>query len=206
MVMMLMRIVPAVAVSTITVDRLKKFAKAIRWFADVSHPINPEAMTVSVALILDKALDSLFDKRKNDSSVVPKYDPKTMSLLLHHDLMVEFFAKKIGTRGYPLAYVLRSNAIPSPNPSPLLPNRPFSEEHGSVSNALFSDDNAEVQEYFEEAYVGSHVHPTLKSFSRSKDGRSSWISILEQFMSEEKWREELKRQETITTSRRWKEN
>ena len=173
-------------------------------------------LTVSVALILDKALDSLFDKRKNDSSVVPKYDPKTMSLLLHHDLMVEFFAKKVGTRGYALAYVLRSDAVPNPNPSPLLPNRPYSEEHGSVSNEsiarvshdhpLFSDDNAEVQEYLEEAYVGTYMHPTLKSFSRRKDGRSSWISILEQFMSEERWREELKRQETTTTTRRWKGN
>ena len=68
-------------------------------------------MIVSVALILDKALDSLLDKRKNDSSTVPKYDPKTMSLLLHHDLMVEFFAKKVGTRGYPLAYVLLQTQI-----------------------------------------------------------------------------------------------
>ena len=76
----------------------------------------------------------------------------------------------------------------------------------SHDHPLFSDDNAEVQEYLEEAYVGTHVHPTLKSFSRKKDGRSSWISILEQFMSEERWREELKRQETITTTRRWKGN
>ena len=91
--------IPAVVISAITVDRLKKFAKAIRWFADVSRTITPETMTVSVALILDKALDSLIDKRKNDTSSVPKYDPKTMSLLLHHDLMVEFFAKKVGTRG-----------------------------------------------------------------------------------------------------------
>ena len=49
--------------------------------------------------------------RKNDTSTVPKYDPKTMSLLLHHDLMVEFFAKKVGTRGYPLAYVLLQTQI-----------------------------------------------------------------------------------------------
>ena len=54
--------------------------------------------------------------------------------------------------------------------------------------------------------MGTHVHPTLKSFSRKKDGRSSWLAILEQFMSEERWREELKRQETITTTRRWKGN
>ena len=58
----------------------------------------------------------------------------------------------------------------------------------SHDHPLFSDDNAEVQEYLEEAYVGTHVHPTLKSFSRKKDERSSWISILEQFMSEERWR------------------
>ena len=207
---------PPVALSALTVDRLKKFAKAIRWFADVSRSISPESLTVSVALILDKALDSLKDKRKNDASKVPKYDPKTMSLLLHHDLMVEFFAKKVGTRGYPLAYVVRSNEAPDPLPSPLLPNRPYSEQNGSVASEsimrasqdhpLFSDDNAEVQEFLEEAYVGTHVHPTLKSFSRGKDGRSSWLAILEQFMSEERWREELKRQETITTTRRWKGN
>ena len=65
--------IPAVAVSAITVDRLKKFAKAIRWFADISRPINPETMTVSVALILDKALDSLLDKRKNDSSTAREF-------------------------------------------------------------------------------------------------------------------------------------
>ena len=205
-----------VAVSALTVDRLKKFSKAVRWFGDVSRSISPESLTVSVALILDKALDSLKDKRKNDKSVVPKYDPKTMSLLLHHDLMIEFFAKKVGTRGYPLAYVLRSDSLPDLVPSPLLANRPYSEENGSVANEsvarashdhpLFSDDNAEVQEFLEEAYVGTHVHPTLKSFSRRKDGRSSWLAILEQFMSEERWREELKRQETITTTRRWKGN
>ena len=89
---------------------------------------------MSVAKILDKALGSLKDKRKNDSSDVPKYDPKTMSLLLHHDLMVEFFAKKVGTRCYHLAYVLRSNAVPDLNPSPLVPNRPYSQENGSVSS------------------------------------------------------------------------
>ena len=187
---------PPVALSALTVDRLKKFAKAIRWFADVSRSISLESLTVSVVLILDKAIDSLKDKRKNDSSDVPKYDPKTMSLLLHHDLMVEFFAKKVGTRGDPLAYVLRSNAVPDPVPSPLLPNRPYSEDNGSVfsesivrashDHPLFSDDIAEVQEFLEEAYVGTHVHPTLKSFSRRKDGRSSWLAILEQFMSEER--------------------
>ena len=71
---------PLVALSALTVDRLKEFAKAIRRFADVSRSISPESLTVSVALILDKALDSLKDKRKSDSSDIPKYDPKTMSL------------------------------------------------------------------------------------------------------------------------------
>ena len=117
--------IPPVAVSALTVDRLKKFSKAVRWFADVSHSISPESLTVSVALILDKALDAFKDKRKNDSSVVPKYDPKTMSLLLHHDLMIEFFAKKVETRDYPLAYVLRSNALPDPVPSPLFGQSPL---------------------------------------------------------------------------------
>ena len=39
--------IPAVAVSAITVDRLKKFAKAIRWFGDVSRPIDPDSLRCS---------------------------------------------------------------------------------------------------------------------------------------------------------------
>ena len=58
----------------------------------------------------------------------------------------------------------------------------------TIIHPLSCDDNAEWQEFLEKAYVGTHVHPTLKSFSRRKDWRSSWLSILEQFMKFDKKR------------------
>ena len=57
--------IPAVEVSAITVDRLKKFAKAVRWFADVGRPITPETLTIPVAVVIDQAMAALKDRKPN---------------------------------------------------------------------------------------------------------------------------------------------
>ena len=84
--------------------------------------------------------------------------------------MIEFFTKKIGARNIPLAYVIRPSVVPDVNPTPLLDNRPFTAETLTVANELverathdhpvYADDNATVHGYLEDAYVGTHVHPT----------------------------------------------
>ena len=64
-------------------------------------------------------------------------------------------------RTIPLAYVTRPTVNVPVNASPLAPNKPHSEEHGSVEaelvaraspvHELYRDDNAEVYYYLEEA-------------------------------------------------------
>ena len=109
---------------------------------------------------------------------------------------------------------VRKDEVPTLNPPPLLHNRPYSNESGSVMMELvnrssfedpnFVQENAEFLNILEEGFEGSHVYPTLKAFRKKKDGRKAWMAIMSQYMSVETWRNELKRVEGIVTKRVWK--
>ena len=171
-------------------------------------------MNVDTVNVIDAAFDSMTFKKSIKRSEVPKYMPKSMSILYYHDLMMECLSKVCGARGIPLIMCTRKEEVPTPDLSPLIYYRPYSHESGSVvmeliNRASFDDpnyvkENSELLNILEEGFEGSHVYPTLKAFRKRKDGRTAWLAIKSQYMNEEKWRGELKRVEGIVTKRTWK--
>ena len=68
----------------------------------------------------------------------------------------------------------RKEEVTTPDQSPLIHNRPYSNESGSVvmeliNRASFDDpnyveENSVLLNILEEGFEGSHVYPTLKAF------------------------------------------
>ena len=208
--------IPPVSISAISVERMKMAAQAVRYYNVIDRSIRLSCMGVSVIDMLDKALTALDERKSATKPAVPVFDPKQQSILQNYEAVLEHLSKEVGCRGIPLIAYLRKEAIPAAVAPPLVTNRPYSLEHGSVRQELVAratfddpkseDDKARILEFLEEVYAGTHVHPTLKAFKKKKDGRGAWMAIVSQYMSSERWREELKVQERIVTKRVWKGN
>ena len=203
--------IPAISLSPVSLDRLKKAMAAVQYYAMVARPINLNNLNVATVNVIDAAFETMKTKKSKKRSDVPKYMPKSMSILYYHDLIIEYISKVCGARGNPLVMCARKDEVPTQNPPPLLHNRPSSNEFGSVMMGLvhfssFEDpnsveENAEFLNILEEGFEGTHVYPALKAFRKKKDGRRAWMAIMSQYMSVEKWRGELKRVEGIVTKR-----
>ena len=109
---------------------------AVQYYAMISRPINLNNLNVATVNAIDAAFETMKTKKAEKRSDVPKYMPKSMSILYYHDLIMEYISKVCGARGIPLVMCARKNEVPIPNPSPLLHNRPYSNESGSVMMEL----------------------------------------------------------------------
>ena len=126
----------------------------------------------------------------------------------------DFLNRVIGVRTIPLAYVTRPTVDVLVNAPPLAPNKPHSEEHGSVEaelvarashvHELYWDDNAEVYYYLEQATRSTQYAASIKPYQRGKDGRGAWAALTNQYTAKDKWEAEIKKQHDLLHTRVWK--
>jgi hypothetical protein len=113
----------------------------------------------------------------------------------------------------PLAYVIREDvAVPAAAPALLL-RQPHSLEHGSVeaelvararhNHALYRDDNANVYYKLEEATRSTPYAASIKPFQRYKDGRGAFQALTNQYAEQDKWEQELKKQDDLLHTQEW---
>jgi hypothetical protein len=151
--------------------------------------------------------------RKEDKPEVPKIT-KALPILKWVEAFDDFLSLAIGTRNIPLSYLTRDDVDPPNPPPPLMNNRAYSTEHGSVemelvarashNHAAFRDDNLKLYHYLEEATRGTFYAASLKPYQRGKDGRSAYNSIRSQYAGRDKWEAEIKHQDDLLHTRVWK--
>jgi hypothetical protein len=120
----------------------------------------------------------------------------------------------VGSRTIPLAYIIRTDITVPVDAPALEANQPYSTEHGSVEaeliarashgHALYRDDNAKIYYFLEEATRTTSYAASIKPFQRTKNGRGAWFALVQQYAGEDKWRAELKNQDELLHSRKWK--
>jgi hypothetical protein len=74
----------------------------------------------------------------------------------------------------------------------------------SHDHPSYRDDNAQVYYHLEEATRGTPYAATLKPYQRRKDGRNALLSIRSQYAGKDKWDAEIKRQDDLIHTRKWK--
>ena len=157
---------------------------------------------------------ALKERSKNDETPdVPKIS-KALPIIKWTESFHDFLGQVIGVRTIPLTYVVRGQvevAIPAP---PLMTNQPHSLEHGSVElelvnrashdHPLFRDDNSKLYYLLEEATRSTQYAASIKPFQRRKDGRGAWMALIGQYAGQDKWEAEIKKQEQLLHTRKWK--
>ena len=90
--------------------------------------------------------------------------------------MQDFWGKVIGVRNVPLVYIVWEIAQVHMLPPPIVPNRPFYGEHGSVEQEMIAkllhehpvvdNDNGTCFNHLEEATRGTIIAATIHPFKR----------------------------------------
>ena len=95
-----------------------------------------------------------------------------------------------------------------------MPNQPYAAEYESVeeetiarathTHPLYRDDNASLYFYLEEANRSTMYTSSIQPYSRRKDGRGAWFAIANQYAGKDKWGAELKKQDDLLHTYKWK--
>ena len=199
-----------------SLKRLKIAAEAVRYYDSIGRTLTPGNLRYSTTLkSFELQWKSLKERKDNDQPDVPKLT-KNLKIIAWSEAFTDFLARVIGVRNAPLTYVIRPEVdVPAVAP-PLIARHPHSAEHGSVEGELiarlshtspiFRDDNNSVYHFLEEATRGTVYGKTLKPFTRAKNGREAYLSVISQHAGEDKWNKELKSQESFLQTRVWKGN
>jgi hypothetical protein len=156
---------------------------------------------------------ALMDKKGKDEPETPKIS-KSLNIMKWSEAFRDILHRCIGVRNVPIVYVIREEAaVPAVVPA-LMAGQPHSTEAGSVEmeltlrashiHPLFREDNEAVYHRLEEATRGTSYAASLKPYQRTKDGRGAFQAIISQYAGEDKWESELKKDESLLHTRKWK--
>ena len=124
-----------------------------------------------------------------------------------------FLSRTYGLRKAPLTYVVRENGeVPNENDDPLQQGKSYGSS-GSVldelikrlthNHPLFKSDNAAVYSMLEEASRGTIYATTIKTFSRSKNGRQAWQAMVSSHAGTDKWEGMFKERSKFLMNTKW---
>ena len=193
--------------------RMVEACDLIRFYRDIGRVWTPGNIRYVTIMNFTQQWKSLKDRKDGDQPEVPKIS-KDLGILRWSEAFKDFLNRCIGTRGAPLSYVVRTNAVPQGPLPPTATDSPHTEANGSVENdlvefathdhPLFRDDSKKVYFYLEEASRGTSYAASLKPFQADKDGREAFIAFMRQYAGRDKWDKELKRCNTLLNTRVWK--
>ena len=158
-------------------------------------------------------LKSLTVRKDATDTEVPKI-LKTLHIMKWTEAFSNFSRRVIGTRKITLSCVIRDTVAISGDTPPLMPNQTYAAEFGSVeeemiahathTHPLYHNDNAYLYFYSEEATRSTMYTSSIQPYSRLKDGCGAWIAITNHYAGKDKWGAELKKQDDLLHTCKWK--
>jgi hypothetical protein len=153
------------------------------------------------------------DKKGKDEPETPNIS-KSLNIMKRSEAFHNILHRCIGVHNIPIIYVIREEvAVPAAVPA-LMAGQPHSTEAGSVEmeltlrashiHPLFRGDNESVYHRLEETTQVTSYTASLKPYQRTNDGMGAFQAIISQYAGENKWESELKKDESLLHTRRWK--
>ncbi len=188
---------PAIIVSAQCIKRLKVASVAYHYYDSIARAHAAPNMNYTTVL-RDFYLEweAVLALNKEDKADVPLLSKQVPPLKWIESFKNHLF-NTFGIRKCPLLYVIREVAdVPSEIEDPLSPGKAFGES-GSVvdelikrmshTNPLFKHDNAMVFALLDQATRGTIYSTTIKPYSRKKDGRSAYLTLIASHAGKDKW-------------------
>ena len=194
--------------------RLKVACRLVRYHITVGRPTSAANMRwTHVGKNFKVQWDALVRRKEEDRPDTPTIT-KALPILKWIPAFEDHLSRCIGVRDIPLSYVVRADVqVPAAAPA-LMNNQPHSEEHGSMiaemvarashDHAAFADDNEDVYYMVEEATRSTQYAASIRTFTRTKNGRDAMIALKAQFAGVDKWTTVIHENETLLHTRKWK--
>ena len=194
--------------------RLKVAIQAAKYYDTVGRELTAANMAWDPVLKnFAEHWKALSDRKDDDAPDTPKIT-KALPIIKWTEAFADFTQRVIGVRTIPLSYVIRETVAVNADAPALMNRQPYSATHGSVegeliarashTHPLFREDNAAVYYYLEEATRGTSYSASIKPFQRRKDGRGAWTALKSQYAGNDKWEAEIKRQDELLHTHKWK--
>lgn len=153
---------------------------------------------------------ALSDETKSSAPALSKNN----SQLKWIDSFRDCLFRTYGLRKTPLLYVIRDDVAPPDElEDPLVNGKACYGSYGSIideliarlthADPLYKSDNASVYSMMEEATRGTIYASTVKPYSRKKDGRSAWKSMVSSHAGTDKWEQLQKDRSKFMMNTKW---
>lgn len=177
--------------------RLKVASIAFHYYRSIGRAPSPQNMNYTGTLrgfyTEWEAINKLKDEDRPDVPVLSK----NVTPLKWLESFKDCLSRTYGVRSCPVSYVIRPEVIvPAEALDPLIPGQAFGAS-GSVleeliarlnhTDPLFRTDNSLVYSLLDEATRNTIYAPTIKPYSRTKNGRAAWEAIIVSHVGDDKW-------------------
>ena len=199
--------------------RLCVAADAVRYFVAIKRWIDPDIFTWQMLKNFKEGMKSLKALKSQTSPAIPKLKAGSFTPIKWAPSFIQALRQYWASNEelvIPLSYVLRDVAVP-PVDGEIEPHWGYSREYGSYIDELeariphdcasFRMDNELIWAKLDEATRGTSYAPTVaacQSKRGGKDGRKAFFAILHQHMGDDKWANEVKKNESILRELKWK--
>ena len=210
--------VPPCLISSKCSLRLKVASVAFHYYTDIGR--EPTSANMNYTHVLKnfyvewEAIQTLIEEDKPSVPVLSKNVPPLKWLESFRDCMLRTY----GVRGCPVSYIIReSPGVQTEAEDPLSTNAaghvlPYGTS-GSVleemikrfshTHPLYKSDNAMVYSMLETATRGTVYASTIKSYSRTKNGRNAWLAMISSHAGQDKWEKLQKEKMDFLSNVKW---
>ena len=188
--------VPAANISSVSVNRLCIASDAAKYYHSIGRTLTLQKMHWNNVLATFKIEFEAYEKlREEDEPKVPRINDRDSErkIIRWAPIFEDHLSRCFGATG-PLSYIIRESAIvPIEADDPLStdPTGTINGYYGSSGSLIdelvkrlphngpiFKNDNATVYMKIEEAVRGTSVESSIKSFSRTKNGRGAYLALV----------------------------
>lgn len=188
-------------ISATSVQRLQVAVKAAKYYHSIGRTLTVAKMHYTNILANFKIEHEAYKKLRNadNDTKVPKINDRDSDrkIIRWAPVFADYLSRCFGATG-PLRYVIRDEpTVPTEVADPLLQNS-YHGASGSLieeltarlphTGPIYRNDNKTVYMKIEEAVRGTSVESTIKSFSRTKDGRGAYLALVANHAGDVKYR------------------
>ena len=203
-------------ISSISVRRLIVAVQAAKYYELIGRTMGTGNMHyMNVLKNFKMEYDSYIELKNADEPSIPKVNDRDNDRKITHwaPAFKRILSSCYGSNG-PLSYVLRDDpTVPPEDDDPLGASGYCSDANGSLISELiarlphngpiYKNDNEAVFMKIEEAVRGTSVESTIKSFSRSKDGRGAYFALITNHAGNVKYRSIAKKCTNLLHNIKW---
>lgn len=200
---------PGHSIAAICEKRLRLACYGARLYDLIGRPIAADSLSRARLRQFEKHQQTI--ENHEDPENMPEIS-KSFGIMKALDMFPMHLRERIGARKVALSYVVRDDENPKPL-EPLVNNNITSASYETIMDEMISrvplsgpeyiEDNAKAYQIIQDLVAGTSHESSIKSFRRSRDGRSAYLALVQHNLGSSKWDKIIDSCETYLLRNEW---